>query len=270
MHETDGHARFATPHVFAGRHARVRILADVLAHLRQEIEGLVFTEQLHHGGQRVIRGARGIRVGHLDLALVGGLDEVFPALGRRQVFLLQHVFVIGQAQDADVDADGAVLGRLGLLHGPRLQLGQGGRFVFFRVTLGGGLQVRIARAAPPDVRFRVRRFGADLRVGFPRALPDHRHLDLAFRLEAGLHQLAPFHVGRTQHGQALLGGHGRHRHGQAYSNHNIAHLHRLTPSLLFWGTSDGTAILRCHCPGMCFFAACTALHTCAHLTTSRF
>ena len=270
MHEADGHARFAAAHVLARRHARVRILADVLAHFRQEIEGFLFAEQLHHGGQRVVGGPRGIRVGHLDLALVGGLDEVFPALGRRQVFLLQHVFVVGQAQDADVDADGAVLGRLGLLERPRLQLGQGGRLVFFRIAFGGRLQVGVARAAPPDVRFRVRRFGADLRVGFPRALPDHRHLDLAFRLEAVLHQLAPFHVGRAQHGQAFLGGHGRHRQGQAYSNRNIAHLHRLTPSSLSLWYFRPHRYLAVSLSRDVLLRPCTALHTCAHLNTSRF
>ena len=207
MLERDADQRFARGRRTRRRRAALGVLVDVLVHGLHEVEGLVLAHQLHQRGQHRVRSARGVRVGHLHVVLVDGLGQVGPALGLGQLALGQLCRVVAVAERAGVDADGAELRRLGLPHRPVLQLGQRGRLVLERQALLGGLHVRVAGAAPPDVALGVGGLGLDLGVELARALARHQHLDAGGLLERGDHRPAPLLLHRAvQHQLALRGG----------------------------------------------------------------
>src|SRR3546814_7311046 len=79
--------------------------------------------------------ARRVLVGDLDLALVGGVGEIGPALRHRHVLLLQQFLVVAESEGARVDADGLVARRFGLALRPGQQLSQHRRLVFLGEAL---------------------------------------------------------------------------------------------------------------------------------------
>jgi hypothetical protein len=80
---------------------------------------------------------------------------------------------------------------LGLLLRPGLKLGDERRLVFLEQALLGGLQMRVARAAEPDIELRIRFLGGDLRERLARSLERHRDLDAGFLLERHGGGIAP-------------------------------------------------------------------------------
>ncbi len=179
-----------------GRSARRRgaalgVLVDVLVHRLHQVEGFLFTQQLHQRRQHRVRGARRIRVGHLHVVLVDRLGQIGPALRLGQLALGQLRGVEAVAERAGVDADGAELGCLGLTHRPVLQVVELRRNVGVGQRLFGRLQVRVAGAAPPHIALRVCGLGLDLCVELARALARHQHLDAGGFFERGGHRPAP-------------------------------------------------------------------------------
>jgi hypothetical protein len=152
---------------------------DVPVQRLQVLEGLVLAHHLHQRGDHGVGGAAGRGVGHLDVALVLGLEQVGPGLGHGQLLLGQQLGVVAEAQRARVDADRLVARLPGLLLRPRMQLRQRGRLVFEREALLGRLQVRVAGAAEPDVGLGVVLLGDELGQRLARAL--ERHVDLGAR-----------------------------------------------------------------------------------------
>jgi hypothetical protein len=148
-------------------------------------------------GNHGIRRAAGGRVGHLHLALVLGLEQIRPGLGRLRLLAGQQLGVEAEAHRAQVDAHRAVLCVLGLLARPGVELRQQGRLVFQREPLLGRLQVRVARAAEPDVGLGVVLLGNELRQRFAGAF--HAHVDLGAggaRID-GSHHVAPVGLNRA-------------------------------------------------------------------------
>jgi hypothetical protein len=56
-------------------------------------------------------GARRVRIGHLDLTLVPGLEQIGPAPGLGNLLFGEQLSVKTETQRADVDAQSARLGR---------------------------------------------------------------------------------------------------------------------------------------------------------------
>ena len=93
--------------------ARACVLVDIRVERFHEPERFVLAEDLHQRGQHEVSGARRVRVRQHDLALVNGIDEVFPAFGNRQLALFEHLGVVAQGENAAVNARDAVFGKLG-------------------------------------------------------------------------------------------------------------------------------------------------------------
>ena len=144
---------------------------------------LLLAHQLHDRREHRVGGAGGVRVGDLDLALELGLDQVGPAFRLGQVLLGEQLLVVAEAERAGIDADGAVVRRLGLLDRPVVQLAQHRRPVFLGQAFLGGLQVRVAGAGPPDVALGVGGLGLHLGVGLAGALARHVDGDAGLLLE---------------------------------------------------------------------------------------
>ncbi|MNS64766.1 hypothetical protein D3C72_979050 [compost metagenome] len=175
MHEADGDRGFAARHRLDRAGARAGVLAHVLVQRLEVVEGLVLAHELHQRGDHGVGRAARCGVGHLDVALVLGLEQVGPGLGHGQLLLGEQLGVVAEAQRARVDAHGLVARLLGLLLGPGMQLRERGRLVFEREPLLGRLQVRVARAAEPDVGLGVVLLGDELGQRLARAL--ERHVD---------------------------------------------------------------------------------------------
>jgi hypothetical protein len=100
------------------------VLVHVFVQRLHVLKSLVFTHQLHHGGQHGVRRAGGIGVCNLDFVLEGRFGQVSPALGCRNAFFLQRRLVVAETQGAGIDADSAKARLLGLAHSPVVQLTQ--------------------------------------------------------------------------------------------------------------------------------------------------
>ncbi|MNG15453.1 hypothetical protein D3C84_992820 [compost metagenome] len=81
-----------------------------------------------------------------------------------------------------------------------------GRAVRLEQALLGGLQERVAGAAPPEVGLGVGGFGAQLRTDFAGALVGLLHLDAGLAREGRGGRLAPAHVGAAQRVDGALRG----------------------------------------------------------------
>ena len=99
-----------------------RIIVDVPMHALEQLEGLVLAEDLHESRDGGIRGARGVRVGHLHFIAIDRIGEIGPAFRLGQFTLGQNLWVVADPQRAGVDADGVILRLLRLAHRPLLQL----------------------------------------------------------------------------------------------------------------------------------------------------
>ncbi len=163
----------------------------------------VLAHHLHQAGEDGVAGAARARMRGLDLALVLRVDQVGPALRRRQVLLAQHVLVPAEADRAGVEAADQVAAHGVLPHRPAVQVVEIGRPVGLEQADLGGLEERIAGAAPPQVGLRVGRLGADLRQRLAGGLAHLLHLDAGLRLELLGGELAPALVGRADRGELL-------------------------------------------------------------------
>ena len=199
MHKAHGHGGLTPRCGLHGCRAGTRVGADVGVQGLEVFKRLFLTHDLHQRGDHGVGRAARCGVGHLHLALELGLEQVGPRLGGFQLALGQQLRVVAKAQRAQVHAHGAVLGVSRLFLCPGVQLCELGRFVFQRESLLGCLQVRVARAAKPDVGLGVGLFGVELRQRLARALG--RHVDLG---AGGLgvhrgHQIAPLGLHRADH-----------------------------------------------------------------------
>ena len=75
----------------------------------EELEGLVLAHHLHERRNHYVGGAGGVRVRHLDLPAIGGVQQVGPAPRLRQVASGDQLRVEAEAEHAGVDADGPPL-----------------------------------------------------------------------------------------------------------------------------------------------------------------
>ena len=211
------------------RGAAARVLADVLVQALHVFEDLVLAHQLHQGSHHGVGGAAARRIGHLDLALVFGLQQVGPALRHGQLLLRQQLGVVAEAQRPGVDAHRLVAGLRRLRLSPREQLRQRRRLVFDAQAHLGGLQVRVAGAAEPDIGLRVGLLGDQLRQRLARALQRHVDLDAGGLGEHRLDHVAPLGLHRADDVQlaGVLGmcGTGAQRGGG--QRNEVGGLHRL-------------------------------------------
>jgi hypothetical protein len=121
----------------------------------------------------------------------------------RHLLLREELGVVAQAQRAEIDADGPEARLLGLLTRPRLQLIEQRRLVRLGEVLLGGLQVRVAGTAEPDVELRVRLLGGELRDRLARALQREADLDPGLLLELGRDRVAPLGLHAADHVELL-------------------------------------------------------------------
>ena len=137
--------------------------------------------------------------------LYSGLMRSAQHCGAASFFCFEKVGVIAKAQRAQINADRALLRRLMLLDGPGMQLRQHGRVIGLRQSFFGGLQMRIAGAAPPDIALGIGRFGLHLGIGLAGTLARHGDSDAGRLLELIDHELAPFLLDRTIDGEVAVG-----------------------------------------------------------------
>jgi hypothetical protein len=184
--------------------------APDLVQLLEVVEALLLAHQLDDRGEQRVGGAGGVRVGDLDLILELRIEKVGPAFRLGELLAGDLLGVEPVAERARIDADGAALRLLPLPHRPVVELGEPRRCVFVGEALLGGLHVRIASAAPPDVGAGIGGLGLDLGVDLARALAGHRHLDAGLALEGRRRRPAPLLLdGAVEHERALrarLGG----------------------------------------------------------------
>ncbi len=165
MHEADGDAGFATGCRLGRSRTGLGILVHIFADISQQLEGIIFTKELHQSCQFRIGGAGAVRVGHLNFAFVSGVFQIVPACRWFDAFFLQDVCIVSDAQCTSMNADGLATGNVSHVHGPAQQilwlqarwLGQ---------IFGCGDEVRIAGTSPPDINLWIARFGANLSKGF--------------------------------------------------------------------------------------------------------
>jgi hypothetical protein len=116
-----------------------------------------------------------------------------------QLLLGDQLGVVAEAQRAAVDAHGLVAALLRLLLRPGVQLRQAGLLYSSAQALLGGLQVRVAGAAEPDVGLGVGALGDELRQRLARALERHVDLDAGGLGEHRLDHVAPLGLHRADH-----------------------------------------------------------------------
>ena len=143
--------------------ARARVLIDVLVHRREELESVVLAHHLQDRRHRIERRSRRAWIGHLDFVLVGGIDEIGPALRLGHLLLGQQLGVVAPAQHTGVDRRLEVLVLLGDPLRPVVQLGDVRRLVRFEQTFGGELLGRRRLGRMVDVGARIAPLGANLR-----------------------------------------------------------------------------------------------------------
>src|SRR5207249_1960322 len=133
-------------------------------------------------------------------------QEVLPAGGGRELLLLKQLGVVAEPERAGVDAYGLEARLLGLSPRPVMELVEVGRFVGQGQVLLGGLEMRIARAAEPDIALGVGRFRGDLRERLTRALLCDGDLDAGLALKFGGDRLAPLGLDAAVDVEAALRG----------------------------------------------------------------
>ncbi len=234
MLEDDAEPCFAARGGLHRGRARLGVLRDILVQLLEIGEGLILAHDLHEGGKRGIGRARGIRIGNLDLALQRRVEQILPALRRRDALLREYVLVVAPAERPGIDADRVVAGHFGLLHRPVPQLVEHGRLVLRGQSVGGGLKVRVAGTCPPQVGLRVARLGADLGIGLARRQPDHVHADIGVGLLEFLDKpLADDDIGRADEVQFGRQGSRRNECGSAREGDHQS-LHAFLPTCSGW------------------------------------
>ena len=205
VHEAHRHRGLAPGGRLDGRRARAGVGADVGVQGLEVFKRLFLAHDLHQRSDHGVGRATRCRVGHLHLALELGLEQVGPRLRRVELALGQQLLVVAKAQRAQVHAHGAVFGVHRLLLRPGVQLREQVRFVFERQALLGRLQVRVARAAKPDVGLGVGLLGVELGQRFARAFGGHVDLGARGLGIHGGHQVAPLGLHRADDVDLALG-----------------------------------------------------------------
>ena len=191
MQETDADGALSGADLLGGAGTALGVLGDILVQLHQVLHGFVMALDLDHGIDNQLGRSGGIRVGQPDQALVFGLEQIVPGLGRFQIQAGQFFLVDHESQDTLIDAV-PVSVRI-----PEIGLQQMGSilgFIRFQQAVLGSFIVRIVRAAEPDVSGGISFFFGDLGLDFAGAQALIACLDSEefFKLLAGSDQIGFF------------------------------------------------------------------------------
>ena len=148
VQEADADHALAGAHVLGGTGAGLGVDVDVLIQIQQVLDALVMAILLNHGVDDQLGRAGGVVVGGPDQALILGLQQIGPVLGRFQTHPVQLVLVDHEAQDALVDA---VPVAIRIPVGVAEQVGSVLCLVGHQQTGSSANVVRIGGAAEPDI-----------------------------------------------------------------------------------------------------------------------
>ena len=112
MQEADADDALTGADVLGRAGAGLGVDFDVLVQVDEVLDAFVMALELDHEVGDQFRGAGGLIVGEPDQALVLGLEQVVPGLGRFEAHALELVTVDHEAEEARVDAVPVAIGIL--------------------------------------------------------------------------------------------------------------------------------------------------------------
>ncbi len=175
--QTDGD--FALSGHAGGGGAGFLVDLDLAVQFLHIFQTLFLAHELNNGGQHRVGGAGRAGIGHRNLTLQLGPQQILPGLGNGNVLFLQQFGVGGEAEIADVDAGPESFGILEF----RRDLGGVGRLVFIQQAFLFGGDKGVRRTAPPDAGLRVVFLGADPAQDFAGTHADGFNFDAGVFLE---------------------------------------------------------------------------------------
>ena len=175
--QSDGH--FALTGHSGRRGSRFLIDLDLTVEFFHVVQAFFLAHQLDNRCQHRIGGSGRTRVGHRNLSLQFGAQQILPGLRYRDAFFLQQLRIGRKTEIPYVDSGPVSFGVFELgrnFSGYR-------RLVFFQQPFIFGCDKGISRSTPPDAGLGVVLFGPDPAEDFARTHPDRVDLDAGIFLK---------------------------------------------------------------------------------------